>query len=53
MTSCCEQCRLFWVCEEKWFRGERHEEDICCPNCHLFYVCNPGQRKQSEMKKQH
>ncbi|HRZ86741.1 MAG TPA: hypothetical protein P5287_02905 [bacterium] len=45
MTNCCEECRLFWACEEKWYRGERHEEDVCCELCHKFYVCNPDEKR--------
>ena len=28
--NCCRKCQLFQVCETKWYRGERGEEQVCC-----------------------
>lgn len=36
---CCERCQIYWTCETKWYRGERHEEDICCPVCNFYTEC--------------
>ena len=36
---CCERCQIYWTCDTKWYRGERHEEDICCPRCNFFTGC--------------
>ncbi|TRZ49377.1 MAG: hypothetical protein D4S01_08680 [Dehalococcoidia bacterium] len=36
---CCERCQFYWTCDTKWYRGERHEEDICCPRCNFFTEC--------------
>ncbi len=33
---CCERCQVYWSCDTKWYRGERHEEDICCPRCNFY-----------------
>lgn len=36
---CCERCQIYWTCETKWYRGERHEEDICCSTCNFYNEC--------------
>ena len=36
---CCERCQVYWSCDTKWYRGERHEEDICCPRCNFYSEC--------------
>jgi hypothetical protein len=36
---CCERCQIYWTCEQKWYRGERREENICCPICNFYKEC--------------
>ena len=48
---CCERCQVFWTCELKWYRGERHEENLCCERCDYYRVCldklaGTGRRKK-------
>jgi len=37
--TCCESCQLYWVCETKWFRGEKGEERVCCKLCNFYPDC--------------
>lgn len=37
--TCCENCRIFWSCETKWYRGERAEENTCCAICNFYNEC--------------
>ena len=46
--KCCNDCQIYWTCETKWYRGERHEVDICCPICNYYNEC---QRLSKEKKK--
>jgi len=34
--KCCTDCQVYWTCETKWYRGERHEDDMCCPICNYY-----------------
>ena len=36
---CCERCQIYWSCDTKWYRGERHEENICCERCNFYSEC--------------
>ncbi len=36
---CCERCQIYWTCDTKWYRGEKHQEDICCPRCNFYREC--------------
>ncbi|MBN2097610.1 MAG: hypothetical protein JW714_03925 [Candidatus Omnitrophica bacterium] len=36
---CCERCQIYWSCDTKWYRGERHEENICCSRCNFYSEC--------------
>ena len=39
MLYCCERCQIYWTCERKWYRGEKHQEDICCSICNFYNEC--------------
>ena len=32
-------CQLYWVCETKWFRGEKGEGCVCCKLCNFYPDC--------------
>ncbi|MDD5745998.1 MAG: hypothetical protein PHO30_01915 [Candidatus Omnitrophica bacterium] len=43
---CCERCQIFWTCEMKWYRGERHERSTCCAQCDYYPLCPKKHPKQ-------
>ena len=47
---CCERCQIYWSCDTKWYRGERHEEDICCPRCNFYNECLAKLDKKEKKK---
>ncbi|MFH1478878.1 MAG: hypothetical protein ABIG92_03785 [Candidatus Omnitrophota bacterium] len=51
---CCTDCQVYWTCETKWYRGERHEENICCNICNYYSECkNAWEKKTRSAKKKH
>ena len=48
---CCTDCQIYWTCETKWYRGERHEENICCPICNYYKECQSIQKEKAKKKK--
>ncbi len=50
MAHCCERCRHWGDCETKWYRGERHEEQICCNKCEFLNECNPTAKTRRSAK---
>lgn len=36
---CCENCQLYWICETKWYQGEKGEKHICCKSCNSYADC--------------
>ena len=50
--NCCERCQIYWTCDTKWYRGERHQEDTCCERCNFYTECLAKlQKKQKQQKK--
>lgn len=45
--NCCERCQIYWTCETKWYRGEKHEENVCCERCDYFRECLRRIKKKS------
>ncbi|NQV04014.1 MAG: hypothetical protein HQ532_00800 [Candidatus Omnitrophica bacterium] len=48
---CCTNCQVYWTCETKWYRGERHEENTCCPTCNYYKKCRSLKKGKLKKKK--
>ncbi|MDP2912148.1 MAG: hypothetical protein Q8N76_07455 [Candidatus Omnitrophota bacterium] len=48
--KCCTNCHVYWTCETKWYRGERHEDDICCAICNYYIKCRELNRSRKKQK---
>lgn len=49
--NCCTDCQIYWTCETKWYRGERHEEDICCTTCNYYNECQKIWKEKGKSSK--
>ncbi|MEK7448350.1 MAG: hypothetical protein AAB019_02580 [Planctomycetota bacterium] len=49
---CCEKCQMWETCDNKWYRGERGEEQVCCTRCNYYTECGkPGKKSRKSQKK--
>jgi hypothetical protein len=48
---CCTDCQIYWSCETKWYRGERHEENICCSICNYYKECKKIWKEKNKPSK--
>lgn len=36
---CCPDCQYYMVCDTKWIRGTKGQEQLCCAKCQDFICC--------------
>ncbi len=44
---CCPSCREYSICDIKWMRGTKGEEQLCCPRCQNYRNCIDNIRKSN------
>jgi len=49
-VKCCTDCQIYWTCETKWYRGERHEDDVCCSTCNYYSKCTESSKSKKKQK---